>query len=156
MHKRGDNGLRWSGLGGSLDLLRDIISTQGVTGLFAGLKASCWGFVPAFGALCAARLLVYMITGSSSHAAVQRRKRKALLRGLLSSVSRRAALPPPDHERGSTGSMVGGSGGGGGGANGSSGGSAAGHSLLGGLPSYQQPLSKAPYTRWAPLMPSVI
>eukprot|EP00953_Heterococcus_sp_UTEX-ZZ885_P039001 20007-Heterococcus_DN1.PRE.2 len=29
------------------------------------LKATCWGILPAFGALCTARLLVYMVTGSS-------------------------------------------------------------------------------------------
>jgi len=83
-----------TGMGGSLEILRDILRVQGIQGLFSGLRATCWGFFPAFGALCGARLLVYLLTGNSSHASVQRRKRKALLRNLLSSVS---GSKPPSH-----------------------------------------------------------
>ncbi|CAM9657312.1 unnamed protein product [Chrysoparadoxa australica] len=74
-----------SGMGGSLDLLRNLLAEEGLAGLFAGYKATLWGVLPAFAALCGTRIFVYLVFGNSTRIAQQRKRRRALLRHLLSS-----------------------------------------------------------------------
>eukprot|EP00904_Undaria_pinnatifida_P002364 jgi/Undpi1/12128/HiC_scaffold_5.g01804.m1 len=55
-----------AGMGGSLDMVRSILKEEGIVGLFAGYRATLWGIGPAFLTLCGARLVVYMVMGSST------------------------------------------------------------------------------------------
>ncbi|CAM9987337.1 unnamed protein product, partial [Choristocarpus tenellus] len=49
----------------------------------SGTRATLWGVLPAFGSLCAARLLVYMAMGSSTRTTFYRRRRNNHLRSLI-------------------------------------------------------------------------
>lgn len=71
------------GMGGSLDMVRAILKDEGISGLFAGNRATLWGIVPAFASLCGARLAVYMVMGSSRRTTAHRRRRNAHLRSLM-------------------------------------------------------------------------
>eukprot|EP00903_Cladosiphon_okamuranus_P015732 g14520.t1 len=72
-----------AGMGGSLDMVRAILKDEGFAGLFAGYRATLWGIGPAFVSLCGARLLVYMVLGSSTRTTEHRRRRNAHLRHLM-------------------------------------------------------------------------
>ncbi|CAN0066632.1 unnamed protein product [Pylaiella littoralis] len=72
-----------AGMGGSLDMVRAILKEEGFAGLFAGYRATLWGIGPAFLSLCGARLLVYMVLGSSTRTTKHRRRRNAHLRCLM-------------------------------------------------------------------------
>ncbi|CBJ30792.1 conserved unknown protein [Ectocarpus siliculosus] len=77
-----------AGMGGSLDMVRAILKEEGLAGLFAGYRATLWGIGPAFLSLCGARLLVYVVLGSSRRTSEHRRRRNAHLRHLMTTSHR--------------------------------------------------------------------